>query len=177
MSGAIEGLHEGRHLRLVRRGTWEFVQRRHGGEVVAIAALTAAGALLLVEQRRVPVGASVIELPAGLVGDDAGHEGEPLEEAARRELEEETGYAVDRLERGCRGPTSAGLAEEIVTLFVGRGARRVGAGGGVAGEDITVHEVPLAEAQAWLAARQAGGMLVDPKVYAGLWLLGAAPRA
>jgi ADP-ribose pyrophosphatase len=42
-------------------------------------------------------------------------------------------------------------------------------GGGDAHEDIVVHEVPLTDAADWLAARVAGGALVDPKVYAGLF--------
>jgi ADP-ribose pyrophosphatase len=54
-------------------------------------------------------------------------------------------------------------------LFRARGLRRVGAGGGVEGEQIRVHEVPLSEADAWLAARAAGGTPVAIKVYAGLY--------
>ena len=43
-------------------------------------------------RHRWPVRTHCIELPAGLVGDVAGQEGEALEVAARRELLEETGY-------------------------------------------------------------------------------------
>ena len=67
------------------------------------------------------------------------------------------------------GPSSAGMSNELLTVFRATGVRRVGAGGGVAGEAIHVHEVALAEAEAWLAARIAAGSLVDPKVYAALW--------
>jgi ADP-ribose pyrophosphatase len=56
-----------------------------------------------------------------------------------------------------------------VTLFVARGLRRVHAGGGTEHEDIHVHEVPLAEVPAWLQQKAAEGMLIDPKVYAGLY--------
>ena len=45
---------------------------------------------------------------------------------------------------------------------------RLGRGGGVDGESITVHEVPLAQVPAWLSSREAAGTLVDPKVWAGL---------
>jgi len=58
-----------------------------------------------------------------------------------------------------------------VTLFLATKLRRVGAGGGVAHEDITVHEVPLAEVHSWLEAKAKAGVLVDPKVYAGLYFI------
>lgn len=49
------------------------------------------------------------------------------------------------------------------------GLQRTGRGGGVDHEDITVHEVPLAEMVAWLEARARTGVLIDPKIYAGLF--------
>jgi ADP-ribose pyrophosphatase len=39
----------------------------------------------------------------------------------------------------------------------------------VAGEDIAVHEMPLLGADKWLAAKAQAGLLVDPKIYAGLY--------
>ena len=67
------------------------------------------------------------------------------------------------------GPSSAGLATEVYAMFLARDARRVAAGGGDDKEDITVHVVPLAEAADWLSARCRAGLMVDPKVYAGLY--------
>ncbi|MCO5167149.1 MAG: NUDIX hydrolase [Planctomycetes bacterium] len=165
-------LHEGRFLRLVSRGGWEFVERTNAQGVVVVIAVTDAGELVLIEQERRPVGAPVIELPAGLSGDDPGAHGEELTHAARRELLEETGYEADALELVTRGPTSAGLTSEVITVFFARGVRRVGDGGGVEGEAITIHHVPLPEVPAWLDAAQARGALVDPKVYAALWFAG-----
>ena len=72
------------------------------------------------------------------------------------------------MERIAEGPPSAGVTSEIVTLFRARGLERVGPGGGVEGESITVREVPLAEAEAYLQRRAREGVLVDPKVWAGL---------
>ena len=90
MTGAtedgVEVLGRGRFLRLVRRRDWEMVERAGVREIVVLVAVTPAGELLLVEQYREPVAATVIELPAGLVGDEPGREGEVMEEAARREL-------------------------------------------------------------------------------------------
>lgn len=168
----MKELHAGRHLRLVVRRGWEFVERPGVRGVVVVVAVTPEGRLLLVEQRREAVGARVVELPAGLVGDDGSPAGEPLEEAARRELLEETGWDAAGMERLAEGPPSAGVSSEVVTFFRARGLAKAGPGGGVDGEEIAVHEVPLGEVAAFLRGREAEGALVDPKVWAGLFLLG-----
>lgn len=162
-------LYEGDFLRIKRRGRWEYVERANARAAVVIVAVTDADELLLVEQPRIPVNAAVIELPAGLVGDIAGAEDEPLMAAAARELEEETGYRAARLTRLTGGPPSAGLANEHMVLFRAHGLTRVSAGGGDSSEQITPHAVALADVPAWLAARETEGVLVDPKVYAGLY--------
>jgi ADP-ribose pyrophosphatase len=165
----LETIASGRHLRLVRRGRWEYAQRVQAHAIAVILAITADERLILVEQARIPVGARVIELPAGLVGDEQA--GEPIVEAARRELIEETGYDAERVTVIGRGPSSAGLTDELVTMVRAEGLHRVATGGGVAGEDITVHEIALADLEAWLHAREAEGLLIDWKVWAGLWLV------
>jgi ADP-ribose pyrophosphatase len=162
----------GRFLRLVADGRWEYVERVSASGVAAVAAVTEDGRLLLVEQHRIPVGGPVLELPAGLCGDDAGSSGEPLAEAACRELLEETGYEVaggpDSLELLFTVPSSAGLTNEVVTIFGARGARKVADGGGVDGENIVVHALPVGEVSGWLLARSRAGVLVDPKIFIGL---------
>jgi ADP-ribose pyrophosphatase len=163
-------LHAGRHLELVAADGWEYVRRTTASAVVGLVAVTPAGELLLVEQHRIPVGGKVIELPAGLVGDEQA--GEDLLDAARRELEEETGWRA----RGCRilsrSPSSAGLTSEVITLVRASDLERRGTGGGVAGEAITVHLVALAEVPGFLVARERAGMLIDSKIHAALWWLG-----
>jgi ADP-ribose pyrophosphatase len=154
----------GSHLRLVQRGRWEFADRIGASGVVYILAITDDRRIIFVEQERVPVGGSVIELPAGLVGDEGGA-GEDYAEAARRELLEETGYTAEQIERLTEGPPSAGMSSEIVTLCRATGLTKTGEGGGVGHEKIIVHEIPLAEVHNWLAGRP----MVDPKVYAGLY--------
>lgn len=173
MRGAPVVLHEGRHLRLVRRGGWEYAERTDARAVVAVVAVTDDGRLVLTEQYRPPVGGPVVELPAGLVGDRPGEAAEERVAAARRELLEETGYEAAEMSYLTEGPPSAGLSSEVVTLYRARGLRRTGPGGGDAREDVRVHEVPLAEVPDWLERKVRAGVLVDPKVYAGLYFVSA----
>jgi ADP-ribose diphosphatase len=160
---------DGKHIALVQRGRWEFARRKGVCGIVGIVAVTDEGKLVLVEQDRPPVNARVIELPAGLAGDAKGHEGEDLEVAARRELLEETGYAARRIERVAAGVPSAGMTDEVITLFLATGLTRSGAGEGDGEEDITLHEVPLADVEPWLRRQESAGKLIDLKVYAGLY--------
>jgi len=162
-------LAEGKHLRLVSRGHWEYAERTVASGAVMIVPVTPAGRVIFVEQYRIPLGQVAIELPAGLVGDILGDAGEPLATAAERELIEETGYAAERLEMVGTFSTSAGLTNETVTLFVAHGLRRVGTGGGDSHEQITVHEVPLADVDRWLQSQVAAGRVIAATVYTGLY--------
>lgn len=165
-----ETLYEGQWLRLVRRGSWESCERTHGrGMAVIIIACTPADEVLFVEQYRVPLGSRTIEMPAGLVGDD--HANDTLESAARRELIEETGWDPARVEVLLVGPTSSGMSNERIAFVRARDLTRVGAGGGVDSEDITVHAVPRSQAPAWLVQKQREGFELDLKLWAGLWML------
>ena len=95
-------------------------------------------------------------------------------DAARRELLEETGYEAQHVVELAAGPTSAGLSAERVTIVHATGLRKRSAGGGTAAEAIRVHEVPLAEVDRWLAQRVAQGVLIDVKIYVGLYLVSKA---
>jgi ADP-ribose pyrophosphatase len=164
-------LHTGRFLALVREGHWEYGERVNATGAAIIVAVTDAGKLLLVEQYRIPCHARTLELPAGIIGDEPAAGAESHAEAARRELLEETGYAAGDIEPLTTGPASSGAISEIVTLFRATRLRKTGAGGGVGHEAITVHEVPLANVREWLAEKARSGVLVDPKVYAGLYFI------
>ncbi len=163
-------LHAGKFLALVKEGRWEYVDRLGATGAAIVAAVTSERKLLLVEQYRIPVHARTIELPAGIIGDDPGGNESPAD-AAHRELLEETGYAAERIETLTTGPASSGLTSEVVTLLLASGLKCVHAGGGVGHENITVHEVPLSEVHDWLAAKASEGLLIEPKVYAGLYFI------
>jgi ADP-ribose pyrophosphatase len=161
----------GKFVELVEDKGWEFIRRHASTGVVVIVATTEAGELVLVEQPRVPIGRRAIELPAGLVGDVKGSEDEPFERAAERELEEETGFHATRWTRLMDIPSSVGLSSEFLTYFRATGLTRVGQGGGDETEDIVVHVVPLGEVRAFLAAKLAEGVALDPKVFVGLYFV------
>ncbi|ALN82122.1 NUDIX hydrolase [Lysobacter antibioticus] len=170
----VETLYDGQWLRMMRRGHWEYAERTHGkGMAVIIVAVTPQDRILFVEQYRVPLAARTIEMPAGLVGDDHAHD--TLESAASRELVEETGWEPARVEVLLTGPTSAGMSSERIAFVRATGLRKVGDGGGVDGEDILVHEVPRADAPAWLMRKQAEGFELDLKLWAGLWMIERNP--
>jgi ADP-ribose pyrophosphatase len=166
---------DGKHIRLVARGKWEFAERKKVSGIVGIVAVTDENKLILVEQFRVPVNKRVIELPAGLAGDIAGSEDEALEIAAQRELSEETGYEAKTMTRLIDGAVSAGITSEIVTLFRAKRLSRTGNGGGDGSEDITVHEIPVDQVHAWVLSREKDGAIVDFKVYAGLFFVNCSP--
>jgi ADP-ribose pyrophosphatase len=164
-------LHTSKFLALIQEGHWEYVDRVNATGAALILAVTADQRILLVEQYRIPVHARTIEMPAGIIGDEPGSSEETHAEAARRELREETGYEAGHVEALTNGPACSGLTSERVTLFRATNLRRVGAGGGVAHEAITVHEVPLADLPGWLEAKAKTGVLIDPKLYAGLYFI------
>lgn len=158
------------YLNLVQRGKWFLARRPNTSAVICVAAV-ADGGLVLVEQYRPAVRKWTIELPAGLAGDIAGHEEEPIVEAAKRELLEETGFVATTWDELWTMPSSAGLTDELVTLFRARGLQRQGVGGGDETENITVHEVPLREIHAWLDSQRQSGKLVDARVFAALYFV------
>ena len=152
---------EGRFIAAKRRGKWEYVSRTRGIHAAVILAVDDRH-VLLVEQFRVPLGCRCLELPAGLVGDDA--EGEEAETAAIRELEEETGWRATQMTDLGRYWSSPGMVSESFTLLRAEGLEKVGAGGGVPGEEIEVHRVKLAEIAAFVAAKRAAGVAIDVKL-------------
>ena len=151
----------GRFITAKKRGRWEYVGRANGIGAAVIVAIDA-GHVLLVEQYRVPLGRNCIELPAGLVGDDSA--GEAAAVAATRELEEETGYRAGSMVSLGDYHSSPGMVSESFTLFRAGALEKVGDGGGVPGEEITVHRVKLAEVAAFIADQRTAGKAVDVKL-------------
>lgn len=114
--------------------TWTFTGKR---EVVAILAVTEEKKVLLVEQYRPAIRKDFLEIPAGLV-----EEGEEALLAAKRELEEETGYVAEEWKEICSYYGSAGISDGQYHLFLAQNLKKTHQH---LDEDefLTVREMPL----------------------------------
>jgi ADP-ribose pyrophosphatase len=151
----------GDYVRVLKRGKWEYASRANNiGAVVIVAAYE--GKVILVDQPRVPPDCRCIELPAGLVGDTDPNA--TVEGTAIKELEEETGFTAERVERLGEFYSSPGMLSEAFTLVRARGVRKIGEGGGDENEDINVHLVPRSEIPNFIEQKRAEGFGVDVKL-------------
>ena len=156
-----EVMWEGRFIRAVRRGKWEYASRSRDIRAVVILA-EFDGKMILIDQPRVPVGCRCIELPAGLVGDHDANA--TVETTAIQELEEETGFTAERIERLGDFHASPGMVSESFTLVRAHGVRKVGEGGGDDNEDIKVHLVARPDIPAFVQQKRSEGFAVDVKL-------------
>lgn len=166
----------GRYIQTIKRhfrnritrksGVWEMVKRKTHGRIVAVVALTPKLEVILTKIYRVPWKRWMIETCAGL----ADKKGESEISLARRELLEETGYAVARMEKIISGPFNAGLLADDIVYYLGVGARKVQEPELEDAEDIEVLKIPLKKLEyfLWHPPR---GTLVDIKLFAILSLL------
>lgn len=159
MSRTVEW--EGKYIRIVRDGRWEYVERCGGVHAVVILA-EHDDQLVLIEQPRVPLGnRKCIELPAGLVGDE---DDKGVEETAVKELEEETGFTADRIEVIGEFHSSPGMVSEGFVLVRAHGLRKIGDGGGNEHEEIEVHLVPRSNIPTFIERKRAEGCAIDVKL-------------
>jgi ADP-ribose pyrophosphatase len=169
-SAAPTTVYTGKYLRVQKSGHWEYAERIGSTGVVVILPVTAHRHIVLIEQFRIPVGKNVIELPAGLSGDEKGAEKEDLLTAAQRELREETGYESSDWKLLAEGPSSAGLTNELITFFLAAEARPAHPPAPTPGEKIQIHEIPLADLPSWLEQKKRADSLIDYKIFAALYL-------
>ena len=151
----------GKYVRVLKRDRWEYASRANNVTAVVILA-EYEGKVILVDQPRVPLDSRCIELPAGLVGDtdpDA-----TVETTAVKELEEETGFTADRVERLGEFYASPGMVAESFTLVRAHGVRKIGEGGGDDSEDIDVHLVAREDIPNFIEQKRAEGFGVDVKL-------------
>jgi ADP-ribose pyrophosphatase len=151
----------GKYVRALKRGKWEYASRANDiGAVVILAEHD--GKMVLIDQPRVPTDCRCVELPAGLVGDEDPNA--TVEGTAMKELEEETGFTAERIERLGDFYSSPGMLSEGFTLVRAHGIRKIGEGGGDENEDINVHLVPRAEIPNFVEQKRAEGFGVDVKL-------------
>jgi 8-oxo-dGTP pyrophosphatase MutT (NUDIX family) len=104
---------EGRRFAVVVEDGYEIADTP---DAVAIVALDSEQRVVLVRQRRVAIGGTLLELPAGLID-----EGEEPLASAQRELREETGLHGGSWRELASFWTSPGFVNERVTVFVATG--------------------------------------------------------
>ena len=142
--------------------TWEFATRTEttSGAVCVLAIKRAPEAsIILVKQFRPPIEAEIIEFPAGLV-----EHGQTQEEAALRELREETGYLGTVLSVGPSIFNTPGLTDEhvaCVTVEVGDQLEQQTE----VNEDIEVVELPIVGLKNELRRLEASGLRIDAKLW------------
>ena len=85
-------------------------------QAVAVVPVAADGRIVMVRQYRLPVGRVLLEVPAGTL-DPA----EEPEEAAQRELQEETGFRAQRLERLAGFWVAPGYCTEYIHVYLAEG--------------------------------------------------------
>lgn len=149
---------EGKYIRVVTRGGWEYVERCRGiGAVVILAEHD--GKIILIEQSRVPLGGRIcLELPAGLVGDE---DDKSVEETAVKELEEETGFTAERIERLGHFFSSPGMVAEGFELVRAHNVRPCGT---PVEEGIEVHLVERERIAEFVEQRRVAGAAIDVKL-------------
>jgi len=152
---------EGKFIRALRRANWEYASRANNINAVVILA-EFEGKMVLIDQPRVGPDCRCVELPAGLVGDE--DRDATVEGTAIKELEEETGFTAERVERLGEFYASPGMLSESFTLVRAHGLRRIGEGGGDENEDINVHLVPRAEIPNFIEQKRAEGFGIDVKL-------------
>ena len=92
---------------------WDFIKHKGAAAVVPV---LKDGRILMVRQYRNALERDTLEIPAGALDE----EGEPGIECAGRELEEETGYRCDELERLITLRTTVAFCNEKIEVFVAR---------------------------------------------------------
>ncbi|WP_119069887.1 NUDIX hydrolase [Rubrobacter indicoceani] len=131
-----------------------------GRGICQVLAVTPEEKVVFVRQWRQPLSGFVLSLPGGMV-----EVGETPEEAAGRELREETGYVAEGLERAFRVHASPGRTDEVCSIFTCRVSGR-GASGPDGTEFIEVIELTREEAR---DAVSAGGITEATTVLALVW--------
>jgi 8-oxo-dGDP phosphatase len=135
-------------------------------DAVAVVAVDDRGRILLLKQYRQPVGAYLLEIPAGLLDVD----GEEPEAAARRELAEEIQHEAQVFRHLITFVNSAGWATERTHVYLAEGARPTPMPEGFVpkAEEADMEVVPMAAADVFEAVRE--GSIVDAKTVIGLLL-------
>ena len=151
--------------------TGELELIRHSGAAAIVPVLGDPDAadpdIVVLRQYRYAAGGEIYEVPAGRPD----REGEPWEDVATRELEEETGYAPGSLERLTTIYTTPGFTDERIHLFSATGLTR---GRANLDEDEFVEVIPMPLSDVMAAIRD--GRIIDAKSVSALLYYAAFRR-
>lgn len=114
---------------------------RDEANTVIVFCVTRNNELVLVRQFRQPLAAITLELPGGVMSR---HDRTP-EEAARRELVEETGYSADQLVPLMTMPVETASTVRTLTVYLGQDADRISPPKPERGESVETVLLPLAD--------------------------------
>jgi ADP-ribose pyrophosphatase len=160
-AGPVQVMWAGKYIRALKRGRWEYVSRTN--DVCAVVILAEfEGQMILVDQPRIAVRRRCLELPAGLIGDEDPNA--TVEGTAVKELEEETGFTAERIERLGDFYSSPGMLSESFNLVRAHGVTRCGEGGGTEHEDINVHLVQRGDIPAFIEQMRGQGFAIDVRL-------------
>jgi ADP-ribose pyrophosphatase len=131
---------------------------KHPGAVAVIAIHE--GRLILVDQYRQAMRRCELEIPAGKL-----EKGEDPIEAAKRELQEETGYVCEKIKHVHSFYTSPGFADEMIHLYLAEG---LSPGEMAPDEDefLELYEATYEECQQYVAE----GRIADGKTIMALYI-------
>ncbi|SDX45138.1 NUDIX domain-containing protein [Hymenobacter psychrophilus] len=118
-----------------------------GTAVAALVRHTGSQQYILTRQYRIGPEAEIVELAAGMVDS-----GEEPAQAIRREIQEELGYDVDRLEQIARILPSPGTSAEVITVYYAEVSHQSGAGGGLAEESEKIEAVEFSAEELFAAS-------------------------
>ncbi|MBW1989883.1 MAG: NUDIX hydrolase [Deltaproteobacteria bacterium] len=135
---------------------------KHPG-AAAVVPIDDQGRVILLRQYRHAAGGWIWEIPAGTLDP-----GEDMEQCARRELAEETGYSAESFEKIAELLPAPGYTTERIHVFVARDLSPAKQSLDP-GEVLEVHRVDLAEARAMVA----DGRIQDSKTVCGVLLASA----
>lgn len=172
-----ETAYEGKYLKIVNkylrigRGkhyVYETVERRniYGEGAVVVVALTKKKELILEKNWRAPLESFIIQFPAGLTDK----RGETGEEAARRELLEETGYLAKKLIPVISVPLCPALTSTRAAYFFAPSAEFKGEQNTGEAEKIEILKVPIEKIDDFLLNLPQDTEL-DARVAGMLWIL------
>ena len=129
-----------------------------GEAVAALVYDTARQVYVLTRQFRIGPEKEILEIAAGMIDKD-----EAPETAVRREIHEELGYEIDKLEEIVQMWPSPGTSSEVITVYYAEVSHKTGAGGGLIEEnekiemlDFTLEELlaePLQDAKTVIAVQ------------------------